>query len=41
MLVTIANGPYYGGGMKIVPQAVMDDGWLDLCLVKRSQNWNS
>ncbi len=34
MLVTIANGPYYGGGMKIVPQAIMDDGWLDLCLVK-------
>ncbi len=34
MLITIANGPYYGGGMKIVPQATMDDGVLDICLVK-------
>jgi YegS/Rv2252/BmrU family lipid kinase len=34
MLVTIANGPYYGGGMKIAPQAIMDDGVLDICIVK-------
>ena len=34
MLITVANGPYYGGGMKIAPQAIMDDGVLDICIVK-------
>ena len=34
MLITVANGPYYGGGMKIAPQAIMDDGVLDVCMVK-------
>jgi diacylglycerol kinase (ATP) len=34
MLITVANGSYYGGGMKIVPQAIMDDGVLDVCMVK-------
>jgi YegS/Rv2252/BmrU family lipid kinase len=34
MLITVANGPYYGGGMKIAPQAIMDDGVLDVCIVK-------
>lgn len=34
MMVSIANGPFYGGGMKIAPQAVMDDGVLDICIVK-------
>lgn len=34
MMVAIANGPFYGGGMKIAPQAVMDDGVLNICIVK-------
>ncbi|MBS3907551.1 MAG: diacylglycerol kinase family lipid kinase [Syntrophaceae bacterium] len=34
MLITVANGAYYGGGMKIAPQAIMDDGVLDICIVK-------
>ncbi len=34
MMISVANAPFYGGGMKIVPQAVMDDGRLDLCIVK-------
>lgn len=34
MMVSVANAPFYGGGMKIVPQAVMDDGMLDICIVK-------
>lgn len=34
MMVSIANAPFYGGGMKIAPQAVMDDGLLDICIVK-------
>jgi diacylglycerol kinase (ATP) len=33
LFVAIANGPYYGGGMRICPEALLDDGWLDLCIV--------
>ncbi|MBM4340924.1 MAG: diacylglycerol kinase family lipid kinase [Deltaproteobacteria bacterium] len=34
MMVSVANAPFYGGGMKIAPQAIMDDGVLDICIVK-------
>jgi YegS/Rv2252/BmrU family lipid kinase len=34
MMVTVANGPFYGGGMKIAPEAKMDDGIFDICIVK-------
>jgi diacylglycerol kinase (ATP) len=34
MLAAFANAPLYGGGMKIAPQARMDDGLLDVCVVK-------
>jgi len=33
MLAAFANTPRYGGGMKIAPQAKMDDGLLDVCIV--------
>jgi len=33
MLAAFANTPTYGGGMKIAPQAKMDDGLLDVCTV--------
>jgi diacylglycerol kinase (ATP) len=33
LLVAIANGAYYGGGMRIAPDALPDDGLLDLCVV--------
>ena len=33
VMVVIANGPAYGGGMRICPQAVMDDGLLDVLVV--------
>lgn len=33
LLIAVANGPYYGGGMKICPDAQTDDAWLDLCIV--------
>jgi diacylglycerol kinase (ATP) len=33
LLVAIANGAYYGGGMRIAPDAQPDDGLLDLCVV--------
>jgi diacylglycerol kinase (ATP) len=31
--VAVAIGPRYGGGLTIAPQAVLDDGLLDVCLV--------
>ncbi|MBD0292029.1 MAG: diacylglycerol kinase [Jiangellaceae bacterium] len=34
MLVTIGNIPTYGGGMKVTPHAQVDDGLLDVMVVK-------
>ncbi|MCZ6636177.1 MAG: diacylglycerol kinase family lipid kinase [bacterium] len=34
LLVATGNGGFYGAGMQIVPQAICDDGVLDVCLVK-------
>lgn len=34
MFVTLANGPAFGGGMRIAPDARNDDGVLDLVIVK-------
>ncbi len=33
MLAAFANSAIYGGGMKIAPQARMDDGLLDVCVI--------
>jgi diacylglycerol kinase (ATP) len=33
LLAAFANGPVYGGGMRIAPRAQMDDGLLDVCIV--------
>ena len=33
LFVAIANGTYYGGGMRIAPGARLDDGRLDVCVV--------
>ena len=33
LIAAFANTPLYGGGMKIAPQAKMDDGLLDVCAV--------
>lgn len=35
MLVTACNAPLYGGGMRIAPDARMDDGQLDIVAVER------
>lgn len=35
LLVCIANGSYYGGGYRSAPNANMDDGLLDVILVKK------
>ena len=34
VVTTFANTPVYGGGMKIAPKALLDDGLLDICIVK-------
>jgi diacylglycerol kinase (ATP) len=33
ILAAFANAPTYGGGMKIAPRALLDDGQLDLCII--------
>jgi diacylglycerol kinase (ATP) len=33
-VAAFANAPVYGGGMKIAPRALMDDGQLDICIVR-------
>lgn len=33
MMVAVANGRYYAGGMQIAPQAHQGDGKLDVCIV--------
>jgi diacylglycerol kinase (ATP) len=34
LLVLASIGPRCGGGMRLTPQAVVDDGWLDLLLLE-------
>lgn len=33
-LIAVTNIPFYGGGMKVCPAAVYDDGLLDICIVR-------
>jgi diacylglycerol kinase (ATP) len=33
LLLAIANGKYYGGGILPAPEAVLDDGLFDVCLI--------
>ena len=33
MMVVVANGPTYGGGMKVLPSAASDDGFLDIMIL--------
>lgn len=39
MLCCLANAQSYGGGMKIAPEARIDDGLLDLCIVGETGRW--
>lgn len=32
-MIAVGNGSHYGGGMWIVPEAKMDDGLLDVCVI--------
>lgn len=33
LLLAVGNGKYYGGGMKILPAAKTDDGYLHICII--------
>lgn len=39
LLCCIANGTYYGGGIKIAPEAKLDDGKLDAYLIESVSPW--
>ena len=34
IFAAVANGPCYGSGVRIAPAARMDDGWLDITIVR-------
>lgn len=36
LLVAVANGRYYGGGMLAAPDALLDDGAFDLCFISET-----
>ncbi|MGD2116251.1 MAG: diacylglycerol kinase family protein, partial [Acidobacteriota bacterium] len=39
LLVAVANGTSFGGGMRIAPRAAVDDGLADLVLAPRVPGW--
>lgn len=34
IVAVFANTPVYGGGMRVAPRALMDDGQLDVCIIR-------
>ena len=34
MFVVFCNGRFYGGGYQSCPDALLNDGWIDVCLIK-------
>ncbi|HEY9860862.1 MAG TPA: diacylglycerol kinase family protein [Candidatus Obscuribacterales bacterium] len=39
LLVVVANGPYYGTGFTVAPDAVMDDGLLTVSVYRKFSKW--
>ena len=39
LLAATANAPFYGSGVKIAPDAMVDDGVLDVCIVADVSRW--
>ena len=39
LLMTVAKGTTFGGGFKINPYAINDDGLLDICVIGKIPNW--
>lgn len=40
VLLAVGNGKYYGGGMKILPDAKLNDGELDICIVSNMSKFS-
>lgn len=38
-MITAANHPYYGGGMKIIPSAQIRDGTFPLLIINKISKW--
>ena len=38
-MISVANLPFYGGGIKICPDAKADDGLLDICVLHGVSRW--
>ncbi|NPV79884.1 MAG: diacylglycerol kinase family lipid kinase [Firmicutes bacterium] len=38
LLVAVTNAPTYGGGMKITPDAIMDDGMFEVCVIEKMRS---
>ncbi|MCA1319723.1 diacylglycerol kinase family lipid kinase [Bacillus tianshenii] len=38
-MISVANLPFYGGGIKICPDARADDGLLDICILHGVNRW--
>lgn len=38
-IIEMANGRYFGGGMLVAPDSRMDDGLMDVIIVKRVPSW--
>jgi len=39
MLIAAANGKKYGGGLPIAPDAEIDDGFMDVVIIKKVPRW--
>ncbi|HEY9847047.1 MAG TPA: diacylglycerol kinase family protein, partial [Candidatus Caenarcaniphilales bacterium] len=39
LLVVIANGPYYGSGFMVAPDAIVDDGLLTITIYRKFSKW--
>ncbi len=39
MFMAVGNTHRYGGGIEVVPSAVPDDGFLDVCIVEQCSRW--
>ncbi len=35
LLMALANGKFYGGGMKISPDSDLEDGYIDICIIHK------
>lgn len=41
LLIAVANGHTYGGGYKCAPLSVVDDGLIDVCLIKKVSRFSA